>query len=252
MATGTPTPNLGLLSWAGTDYALRTEFNQNFSTIDTWAGSVVKLSNTSPFTANQTAPAWIASGLTGAQGTGRWVGVTTQAGAPTSGTYNAGDWVIDPFTPGVWVCTSAGTPGTWGPAGSVTSVASSSSPGTVEVVENSATPVVPTRIASFQETEITGTSAQNVLTYTPKANHNFELGLSFRVVTGTTTVTIQVTYTDAGGNESYYVLNAQSCAVGNYSCVPFSFNATTGGAITVSVTVGTANQVYVSGSLKAV
>ena len=60
-----------------------------------------------------------------------------------------------------------------------------------------------------------------------------------------------MTYTDAGGSESYYVLNSQSCAVGNYSCVPFSFNSTTN-SISVVVTCGTANQVYISGALKAV
>lgn len=130
--------------------------------------------------------------------------------------------------------------------------ATSTTPGLVEVVENTTTPVVPTRVASFQETEITVTSAQTVLTYMSKANHNFDLNLSFRVVTGTTTVTIEVTYTDAGGAETYYVLNAQSCAVDNYACVPFSFNATTGGAITVSITASSANQMFVSGSLKAV
>jgi hypothetical protein len=139
-------------------------------------------------------------------------------------------------------------------AGHLAETATSTQIGHVEIVETPASgaPVVPTRCASFQETKITGTTAQTVLTYTPQANHNFELNLSIRVVTATTTVTILVTYTDAGGAESYYVLNAQSCAVGNYACVPFAFNAVNTGAITVSVTTGIVNQVYVSGALKAV
>lgn len=165
---------------------------------------------------------------------------------------NASDgdlWIDDSATPNVLKRYDGSG---WVTVGSVPSNASPAAAGLVEVVEAATTPVVPTRVASVQEVEITGTSAQNILTYTPQANNNFELNLSFRVVTGTTTVTITVTYTDAGGNETYYVLNAQSCSVGNYACVPFTFNAITSGVITVSVTASVANQVYVSGSLKAV
>ena len=69
------------------------------------------LANTSPFTTNQTAPAWVASGLTGVAATSRYVGATA-SGAPTSGSFAVGDFVIDQ-TGVVWICTTAGTPGTW-------------------------------------------------------------------------------------------------------------------------------------------
>lgn len=51
------------------------------------------------------------TGLTGATAASRYVGATT-SGAPASGTFNKGDFVVaqDGI---IWVCTAAGTPGTW-------------------------------------------------------------------------------------------------------------------------------------------
>lgn len=51
------------------------------------------------------------SGLTGATAASRYVGATT-SGAPATGTFAVGDLVIDQ-TGAVWICTVAGTPGTW-------------------------------------------------------------------------------------------------------------------------------------------
>ena len=65
------------------------------------------------FTGEVVAPDFNASGLTGATAASRYVGGTT-AGAPTSGTFAVGDFVID-HTATIWVCTIAGTPGTWSP-----------------------------------------------------------------------------------------------------------------------------------------
>jgi hypothetical protein len=61
-------------------------------------------------------------GLTGATASTRYVGGTV-SGAPVSGTFAKGDFVIDESGI-VWICTTAGTPGTWvsaGAAGVVTS-----------------------------------------------------------------------------------------------------------------------------------
>lgn len=52
-----------------------------------------------------------AAGLTGAAAASRYVGATA-SGAPTSGTFAVGDFVIDQ-TGNLWVCTVLGTPGTW-------------------------------------------------------------------------------------------------------------------------------------------
>ena len=51
------------------------------------------------------------SGLPGATAASRYVGGTA-SGAPVSGTFSTGDWVIDQ-TGKIWVCTTGGTPGTW-------------------------------------------------------------------------------------------------------------------------------------------
>lgn len=56
------------------------------------------------------------SGLTGATQASRWVGATN-SGAPVSGTFEAGDFVID-RSGNIHVCTVSGSPGTWsGPTG---------------------------------------------------------------------------------------------------------------------------------------
>jgi hypothetical protein len=56
------------------------------------------------------------SGLTGAAAGARFVGATT-SGAPVSGTFVAGDYVVDQ-TGQMWICTVAGSPGTWVAPGS--------------------------------------------------------------------------------------------------------------------------------------
>lgn len=58
----------------------------------------------------------VASGNTGATAASRYTGATASA-APGSGTYAVGDFIISQ-TGDVYVCTSAGTPGTWTRVGS--------------------------------------------------------------------------------------------------------------------------------------
>ncbi len=58
------------------------------------------------------------TGLTGATAATRYVGGTA-SGAPVAGTFAVGDFVIDQ-TGKIWVCTVAGTPGTWVAAGAAT------------------------------------------------------------------------------------------------------------------------------------
>ena len=67
-----------------------------------------------------TATALIASGLTGATQASRYVGATT-SGAPASGTFAVGDFSIA-RDGAIWVCTGAGTPGTWVQIGAVGTV----------------------------------------------------------------------------------------------------------------------------------
>ena len=56
-------------------------------------------------------PYLTATGVGNATSATRYVGGTVNA-APTSGTFSAGDFIIDQ-TGTIWVCTTAGTPGTW-------------------------------------------------------------------------------------------------------------------------------------------
>lgn len=57
-------------------------------------------------------------GLTGAVAATRYVGGTT-SGAPTTGTFAVGDFIVDQ-TGVIWICTTAGTPGTWGEVNGIT------------------------------------------------------------------------------------------------------------------------------------
>lgn len=66
---------------------------------------------TSSLTSGLSATSLTATGLTGATAASRYVGATTSA-APVSGTFAIGDYVID-RTGKTWICTTAGTPGTW-------------------------------------------------------------------------------------------------------------------------------------------
>jgi hypothetical protein len=62
-------------------------------------------------TSTMTATAQIATGLTGAVAASRYVGATA-SGAPTTGTFAVGDFVIA-RNGHMFICTGAGTPGTW-------------------------------------------------------------------------------------------------------------------------------------------
>jgi hypothetical protein len=42
----------------------------------------------------------------------RWLG-RLDGGHPTVGFFFTGDWTVDITTPGIWLCTSGGSPGTW-------------------------------------------------------------------------------------------------------------------------------------------
>lgn len=90
------------------------------------SGSAAPTDLTAPVVSGEmTASDFVASGLTGAIAASRYVGATA-SGAPVSGTFAAGDFIVDQ-TGKLWVCTGGGTPGTWAGtgagSGSVTSVA---------------------------------------------------------------------------------------------------------------------------------
>ena len=104
-------------------------------------------------------------------------------------------------------------------------------------------------LASANEVELTGTAAQTIATYTPSAAGAFLVGCRLRVTTATTVVTAQVTYTDATGAQTSTWLNAVPKAPGSYDLMPIVISSAAGSAITVSVTAGTANQVYAGAAI---
>lgn len=58
------------------------------------------------------------SGITGATfQTTRFVGTVSTGAAPLTGTFALGDMIYDTFYQMLWVCTQAGSPGTWRPMG---------------------------------------------------------------------------------------------------------------------------------------
>ncbi|MHB1937060.1 MAG: hypothetical protein ACYCOR_10800 [Acidobacteriaceae bacterium] len=112
-------------------------------------------------------------------------------------------------------------------------------------------PAVVGVVADPPEVELTTTSATQIFTYTPSVTGRFTLNMLARVTTATTTVTATLTYTSASGAQTYTVWNAQSLAVTDNSAFPFYFQAVAGYAITLTVTAGTANQVYIDATLEA-
>lgn len=103
--------------------------------------------------------------------------------------------------------------------------------------------------ANASDTELTVTTATTVATFTPTAQGNFMVNVYYRVVTAATVLTLTATWDDGTGAQTYTWVNTTSQAVGSYVLAPVYVNATTAAAITITATAGTANQVYVSGTI---
>jgi len=105
--------------------------------------------------------------------------------------------------------------------------------------------------AKAVETELTTTTATTLVTFTPAATGLFLLKAVVRVVTAATTVTLQASWSDAAGTaQSYTWENATSLPVGIRLELPVIAAAGSAGAITVTATAGTANQVYCSAAIE--
>ena len=92
-----------VLTWNGSAWAPAAITASGVTSFNTRTGAVV------PANADYLAVA--TGGLTGATNATRYVGGTAN-GAPASGTFAVGDFIID-ATASVWICVVAGTPGTW-------------------------------------------------------------------------------------------------------------------------------------------
>ena len=103
-------------------------------------------------------------------------------------------------------------------------------------------------VANVSNSELTTTSATSILSYTPSSQGNYMVMIYYSVITAATDLTLTLTWTDSTGSQSYTWVNDTSQAVGSYNVLPVFINSIAS-EITVTATAGTANQVYVSGSI---
>lgn len=102
------------------------------------------------------------------------------------------------------------------------------------------------------ETEIASTTATTLVTVTPTATTGYIIYGFFRT-TATTDVTGTLTFYDASGaSQTDTIVPKNSFAAGVYSIGPSFVAAGTGGAVALSLTAGTANQVYGSATILSV
>jgi hypothetical protein len=102
-----------------------------------------------------------ASGLTGAINATRYVGATT-SGAPVGGTFLVGDFVIDQAGR-IWVCITAGSPGTWAPVGTQGLPAVPISTATAGTVTSGTTDTIDTVLGNYVFTATSGRRYRVVL-----------------------------------------------------------------------------------------
>jgi len=152
------------------------------TTTSTGSGSVVLA--TSPTVSGLKTNNLTVTGSTGAATQTRYMGGTSGT-APASGTFQVGDYVVD-TTGAIWICTIAGTPGSWVQVG-----AASGSSGTTSVLA-SATGTAQTAAIS------------NQLLYTATVAGMYEIAYYAKVTTAATTSStlgaFSVTTTDVDGN----------------------------------------------------
>lgn len=109
---------------------------------------------------------------------------------------------------------------------------------------------VPTTQANIAEYRLNDTSAIPFLNCVTPQDGNYIVYAYWRVTTATTNLGITLTYTDQAGAQTVTLLSsATPQTVGSNVCIPVYINAATGTNITITATAGTANQVYLSGTV---
>lgn len=159
-------------------------------------GNAADLSTSSvqQFTGQIKAPQLVANQI----GSAALVG-STASGAPSTGTWTQGAFVID-YTGAIWVCTSAGTPGTWKTVGTVASVFGRT--GTVTAQSGDYTAAQVTNAADKSS------ASEQDFTSVVKAPNVFGTGSL-----ASTSVGIGGTFTPAAGNMSNWFSMLSSGAV---------------------------------------
>lgn len=188
-------------------------------------GSVANFINSQPYLSP--------TGLTGATAASRYVGSTT-SGAPTSGTFAVGDFVIDQ-TGKVWVCISAGTPGTWSTQPTLTTSTATVS-ANVSLAQSTSTTVltspslaVGTYLVNYKASILIGASGESIDTVLAVATGSMTFA-------GQTSDTCGYTTSIGGGAISQSVMNFFVTVT---SAGTFHVNSTMNGAATASTVLAT-------------
>jgi hypothetical protein len=100
------------------------------------------------------------------------------------------------------------------------------------------------------EAPLSTTALTTILTFTPAQDGTFQIDTYLRVAIGPTTVSAQVTYTDAAGAQTTVLVNAVPAPVGSYHVPALTLASVAGQPITVQAQADIASQVFVSASLK--
>ena len=115
-------------------------------------------------------------GLTGAVAASRYVGATT-SGSSVSGTFALGDFIIDQ-SGSIWICTVAGTSGTWVQAGA--SIVGGITSGGI---------IVSTGNDTSAGATVTAPAVSSGVAFTPSTTKNSQVTFQINGVTGSYTIT---------------------------------------------------------------
>ncbi|WP_217596569.1 hypothetical protein [Cohnella sp. GbtcB17] len=104
--------------------------------------------------------------------------------------------------------------------------------------------------ASVSEFNVTSSTGQAALLFTPPSAGNYQALIYLRI-TATTTVNLNVQYTDAGGAQTTSVIGGQSMTAGSYSLLPVFINATTA-QVSIQISSSVSGAAKVSASILGV
>lgn len=99
------------------------------------------------------------------------------------------------------------------------------------------------------EVELTTTSATQIFTVTPATAGRYVLWVYVRLLTGSPSLTVTLTYTDNSGAQTATLLNAQAITA-NGPILPYYFQGAAGDAITLSCTSTVASALAINASLE--
>lgn len=105
----------------------------------------------------------------------------------------------------------------------------------------------PRVVSSVVNEVIASTAATKILTYTPGGTEALRISIGLAIVTAATMLTATITWTDPNaGAQSYSWYSAQNVSVGTPIQLPVMILAASDDQVSINVTAGTANQVFVT------